>query len=164
MRKFSLGVAVLLTLSFGSSAFAAGYGSAGCGFGGNVIDRNDILAQLGASTLNDISGNQTFAISSGTSGCGKSGLVLAEKEQKVFVENNYQDLAKQMAVGGGEDLTALAGLLGCPAEHSGDFGAFTQNNYSSIFLNDETTPNEMLSVLKMKLSTDEKLSQSCQRI
>lgn len=162
MRKVPLLVAVLFSLGLASSALAAGYGAAGCGLGGFLIkDNNTILAQLGATILNSVSGNQTFAISSGTLGCGESGLVLAKLEQEVFVEKNYFNLAKDMATGEGEDLTVLAGLLGCSGESVVTFSSFTQGNYSSIFVSEETTPLEMLGYLKGELAGHPQLSTSC---
>lgn len=162
MRKVPLLVAVLFSLGMASSAIAAGYGAAGCGLGGMLIkDNNTILAQLGATLLNSTSGNQTFAITSGTSGCGESGLVLAEFEQKAFVEKNYIDLAKDMATGEGEGLIALAGLLGCSGESVATFSSFTQSNYSSVFVSEGTTPLEMLGHLKGELAGHPGLSTSC---
>jgi len=165
MKKLPLLVAMLVSLLFASSAFAAGYGAAGCGWGGKVIGKNnDQLAQLGATILNGFSGNQTFAIPAGTSGCGKSGLVTAESEQTLFVANNYDSLVKQMAAGEGEDLATLAGLLGCAPDKAGQFGSFTQKNYRSILTSAEATPSEMLTSLKQNLSGDPMLSTTCSRI
>jgi len=165
MKKLPLLVAMLVSLLFASSAFAAGYGAAGCGWGGKVIGKNnDQLAQLGATILNNSSANQTFAITSGTSGCGKSGLVTAESEQTLFVANNYHSLVKQMAAGEGEDLATLAGLLGCAPDKAGQFASFTQRNYGSIFTSAEATPSEMLTSLKQNLSGDPMLSTTCSRI
>jgi len=165
MKKLPLLVAMLVSLLFASSAFAAGYGAAGCGWGGKVIGKNnDQLAQLGATILNNSSANQTFAITSGTSGCGKSGLVTAESEQTLFVANNYHSLVKQMAAGEGEDLATLAGLLGCAPDKAGQFGSFTQKNYRSILTSAEATPSEMLTSLKQNLSGDPMLSTTCSRI
>ncbi len=165
MKKFPLLVAMLVSLLFASSAFAAGYGAAGCGWGGKVIGKNnDQLAQLGATILNNVSTNQSWAITSGTSGCGKSGLVTAESEQTLFVANNYDSLVKQMAAGKGEDLATLAGLLGCAPDKAGQFGSFTQKNYRSILTSAEATPSEMLTSLKQNLSGDPMLSTTCSRI
>ena len=69
MRKFPLLVTLVGAMAFASSALAAGYGAAGCGFGGMLIKENKILHQIGAWFLNGILGNQTFAMTSGTSDC-----------------------------------------------------------------------------------------------
>ncbi len=165
MKKLSVLVTMLVSLIFASSASAAGYGAAGCGWGGKVIGKNnDIMAQLGATILNGVSSNKTFAQSSGTSGCGKVGLVTAENEQTVFVASNYHNLAKQMAAGEGEDLNTLATLLGCPTDKTAQFRIFTRQNYSSIFASAETTPSGMLVSLKHDLSGDPTLSATCSKI
>ncbi len=164
MKKLVTLVALGLTLVFASNGFAAGYGAAGCGFGGELIKENKILHQIGAAILNSLLGNQTFGMTSGTSGCGKSGLVLAENEQEKFVANNYNNIEKEMAFGKGENLTTLATLLGCSSDQVQNFGSFTQSHYPSIFKTGETTPTEMLVALKKGLSLEPGLASSCQKI
>ncbi|MBI3804060.1 MAG: DUF3015 family protein [Nitrospirae bacterium] len=165
MRKLPvIAVAMVLALTVVSSALAAGYGAAGCGWGGKVIKQNDQLSQLGAWLLNGVSSNQTFAMTSGTSGCSKLGIVMAEAEQTQFVESNYQGLAKEMASGEGENIYTLAGLLGCSAEQTKNFASFTKQNYDSIFKSEQNTPSEMLASLKEGLSNDPVLATSCQKI
>jgi hypothetical protein len=168
MKKIPLLLAAMfVATAVASSAFAAGYGAAGCGWGGKVIGKNnDNLAQLGASILNTLSGNSTFAMTSGTSGCSKNlgGLVMAESEPTLFVQNNYNGLAKEMAAGEGEQLMTLAGLMGCSADHKDSFATFTKQNYDSIFVSEQTTVPEMLASLKKGLSSDPVLSTSCSKI
>ena len=165
MKNLCRVAVVVIATAFASSAFAAGYGAAGCGWGGKVIGKNnDILAQLGATMLNGSSGNSTFAMTSGTSGCAKMGLVMAENEQTLFVENNYHSLAKEMAAGEGEDLNTLAGLFGCPVDQTHSFATFAKQNYNSIFKGEQTTPSEMLTSLKQGLSGDSVLAASCSKI
>lgn len=164
MRKLPVVAAVLVTLTMSSAVLAAGYGAAGCGWGGKVIQKNDILAQLGATALNGISSNQSFAISSGTSGCGKSGAAQSQTEQSQFVESHYQNLAKEMAAGEGEGVDTLAGLLGCSPDQTKNFASYVKRNYGSIFKMEENSPSEMLASLKDGLSGDPVLSASCQKI
>jgi hypothetical protein len=164
MKKFSIITVMLAVTAFASPAFTAGYGTAGCGFGGMVIKDNRILPQIGAWFLNSLLGNQTFGITSGTSECGSKKAVLADQDQQLFVENNYQNLAKEMAVGEGENLSTLAGLLGCPADEPAAFAAFTKKNYTSIFKGEDTTPAEMLTALKKGLSGHPVFASSCHRI
>lgn len=163
MKKLPAVAAVFLTLSIASSVLAAGYGAAGCGFGGMLIKENRVLPQIGAWLLNAI-GIQTFALTSGTSGCGQKKAVLAEKEQTLFVENNYQSLAREMAAGEGEGLHTLSGLLGCPTEQAGGFAAFAKQNYATLFKEENSTPEKMLTSLKEELSHEPVLAASCTRI
>jgi len=157
---------MFITVAVASTVFAAGYGAAGCGWGGKEIGKkNDILAQLGATLLNGFSSNQTFAMTSGTSGCSKAmGLVTADSEQTLFVENNYNGLVKEMAAGEGESLNTLAGLLGCPADRTQSFASFTKQNYDSFFRSEQITPSGMLASLKKGMSGDPVLSASCSKI
>ena len=167
MKRIPLLVAALfMTVAIASTGFAAGYGAAGCGWGGKVIGKNnDKLAQLGATILNNSSGNSTFAMTSGTSGCSKAmGLVTAESEQTLFVENNYNGLVKEMAAGEGESLNTLSGLLGCSANQTHSFASFAKENYNSIIASEQTTPSEMLASLKKGMSGDSVLSASCSKI
>ncbi len=164
MKKFSLFASFFVAIALTSSAMAAGYGAAGCGFGSMVITENKKLHQVGAWFLNAIFGNQTFGMTSGTSNCGESGIVLAEKEQKVFVETNFQSLTKEMASGEGEDLNTLASLLGCPLNQTSAFGTFTQANFTSLFPSGGTSPSQMLSSLKARMASDEHFGQTCHNI
>ncbi len=167
MKRFIMLTALVMALAFTftSNGLSAGYGVTGCGLGGMLVKDNGTLAQIGAWFLNTILGNQTFGMTSGTSGCGEeSGLVLSKSEQKIFVENNYENLLKEMAAGQGENLKTLAALIGCSAEQSEDFGRFAQERYASIFKTAETTPTEMLVALEVELSKNTRRSTSCHGI
>lgn len=163
MRKFALLVGFIVIAS-ASSAAAAGYGSAGCGWGGDVVAKRTFWGQLGAYSLNGYSSNQTFAMTSGTSGCKKAlGAVLAEQEQQQFVEGNFTTLSKEMAAGEGEHLSTLAGLMGCAADSIEAFGEFTQSHYSAILQTPDTSASAVLGAIRTGLSHDQRLSASCSR-
>ncbi len=163
MRKLALLVGFMVIAS-ASPAAAAGYGSAGCGWGGDVVAKRTFWGQYGAYILNGVSSNQTFAMTSGTSGCKKAfGAVLAEQEQQKFVEGNLITLSKEMAAGEGDHLSTLAGLMGCSTESAATFGAFTQSHYSAIMQTPDTSASELLSALKTGMSRDQRLSASCSR-
>jgi len=157
MKKYL--IAMVGMLFFSSSVFAAGYGKAGCGLG-SVVLGDDPGVQLFAATTNGTSASQAFGISSGTSNCDASGIVLAERQDDLFVAGNFENLEKEMALGEGEHLEVLASLVGCPAEQKVSFASYTQEHYSAIFASTETTPEEMLQALKGGLSSHPELS-SC---
>jgi len=159
MKKYIL--AIVGTIMFSSSAFAAGYGDAGCGLGSLLFGKQPGAVQILAATTNGTSINQAFGISSGTSNCDAKSIVLAERQQESFVANNFSGLAKEMATGEGEQLAALAGLLSCPATEQSRFNTVAQRNYETIFVNDATTPTEMLSAVKHVMSSDAELSAAC---
>ncbi len=165
MKKLLMMSALILTLvSFSGSAFAAGYGDAGCGLGSIIFHNEQGAVQVLAATTNGTSWNQTFGITSGTSNCNIAGLVKAEKEREEFAKKNYSSLVKEMAMGEGENLDTLASLYGCSENSHADFGSMAQENFSDIIKNDSTTYQDMLVSLKSEISGHATLSSSCSSI
>lgn len=140
---------ILITLSLlatGSVAYAA---DAGCGLGGELIKSNTKLAQLGATFLNGLSGNQTFGITSGTSGCTASGLVQNDKQIQYFVEVNQEELTREMAQGHGEKINTLAALNGCATkEQISAFNAKAQSSFKTIVPTAKTTAVDFVNNMK----------------
>ena len=157
MKKFLLAIAGIVL--FGSSAFAAAYGDAGCGLGSLIFHDQPGAVQIFAATTNGTAANQAFGITSGTSNCDAHSIVLAEQER--YVTHNFSGLAKEMAAGQGEELTTFAGLLGCPAVKQPRFNAVAQRNYGAIFASDTTTPVEVLTAVKAVMSQDTELASAC---
>ena len=155
MKKLQFLVILSVFVMSTSSAFAAGYGEGGCGLGSLIFGDDSGVVQIFASTTNGTSGNQTFGITSGTSNCDSKGIVLAKKEQEIFLGYNYESLLKEMAIGKGENLNTLAGLMGCSPESYKKFGSFAKKNYSSIVKTGDTASDKMLSVIKKELSKDQ---------
>lgn len=145
---------------FSSSAFAAAYGDAGCGLGSLVFQDQPGAVQIFAATTNG-TGMQSFGITSGTSNCDAKSIILAEQER--FATHNFSGLAKEMAVGQGEQLATFADLLGCPSAKQAHFNDVTQRNYKAIFASDTTTPVEMLTAVKTVMSSDTELASACSR-
>ena len=165
MRKLIMAGALVLSLvSFSGSAFAAGYGDAGCGLGSIIFGNEQGAVQVLSATTNGTLGNQTFGITTGTSNCNPAGLVKLEKEREEFAQKNYSTLVKEMAMGEGENLDTLAGLYGCSQDTHADFGSLVQENFSTIVKDNSTTSQEMLSSLKSEMSGHAVLSKSCAAI
>ena len=159
-----VGALVLSIVSFSGSAFAAGYGDAGCGLGSIVFGNEQGGVQVLASTTNGTFGSQSFGITTGTSNCNPAGLVKLEMEREEFAQKNYSTLVKEMAMGEGENLDTLAGLYGCSQESRADFGSLVQENFSTIVKSDSTSSQEMLSSLKSEIAGNTVLSKSCSGI
>ena len=156
-----IGALVLSLVSFSGSAFAAGYGDAGCGLGSLAFGNQQGAVQVLASTTNGTFGTQTFGMTTGTSNCNPAGLVKLEKEREEFAMKNYPTLVKEMAMGQGENLDTLASLYGCSQNTHSDFGSLVQENFSTIVKSDSTTSQEMLSSLKSEMAGHSVLSKSC---
>jgi len=130
MKKIILGAIIFAT--FGSAAFAADYGAAGCGLGSLVFKEND-MTQVLAATTNGTFGNQTFGLTFGTSNCTNKGLVKLAMARESFIEANYKDLSRDAAAGKGEYVDNLAKLYGYSPETSVKFAMLLQRNYTAVF-------------------------------
>jgi len=162
MKLVRIAALGLIAAVYSVSAYAVG--DAGCGLGHLAWQGNNgKLAQILAATTNGTFGSQTFGITTGTSGCTSKGLVKVEHEQEYFANINRDTLYIEMSRGQGENLNALAALMGCAPETMKDFGKFTQANYSVIFPTEATSGAEMLTNLKSRISRDSKLSKACAR-
>ena len=118
-------LAIVLSL-VSVNAFAAGYGSAGCGLGSIVLGDKPGFMQVFAATTNGTSGSQTFGISSGTSNCGSAG-----KSSEQFIEANKVSLGNDIARGEGETISSLASIM--KVSNTTEFAAALKAQYSEIF-------------------------------
>jgi hypothetical protein len=119
------------TLVMSGSAFAGGYGDAGCGLGGMLIgsERGPLgVMQWFAVTLNGIAANQTFGITFGTLGCGGGG---AAPTAEAFIDANRAALETEAAQGKGETLNSFATTVGC--KDTAKFGTWMQHNSAKVF-------------------------------
>jgi Protein of unknown function (DUF3015) len=158
MKKF-IGLFVVMAL-FGTSAFAGGYKSAGCGLGSMII-KDDGFVQIFAATTNGTFDSQTFGITSGTSNCGGSGGYASnDVEQKMYVSSNLDSISQEAALGSGEHLNALASLVGCDQAAAPKFSAVMKKDYKSI-VGSNATPDTLLTNVKSKVSSDPVLKNSC---
>ena len=133
MRKLVFVVAALVMTS---SAFAAKYGSAGCGLGSMIFEGDQTWwKQVLAATTNG-TGVQTIGISLGTSNCD-SPAPLKIGQAEAYVEANKVALANDIARGNGETIVGLSKVYGCA--NTTDFGRALKSNYTTIFPN--TTAN-----------------------
>lgn len=156
-----MAILVAMVSLVAAPVFAAGYGDAGCGLGSMIFGGTpNVMGQTSASTTNQSTSTQAFGISSGTSNCDATGIVLAEKAPEVFVERNFASLAKDMAAGQGENLVALAGLLGCSGAGSRLLGQYAQEHYGTM-ISDQATPLQTLEAVRAGITGDPVLSVSC---
>jgi hypothetical protein len=145
-----------------SAAWAQGYGMAGCGLGALVFGKeNTTLKQVLAATTNGSFGTQTFGITSGTSNCTSGGVVALRREQTAFAEVNFQDLKRNMAMGGGEFLASFSTLLGCEEAAKPVLFRLVQQKYEVILPAETTSPLEMLGGVKQQISADARLAGAC---
>ncbi|MHB8483243.1 MAG: DUF3015 family protein [Nitrospiria bacterium] len=129
------------------------YGSAGCGLGSMVFGNEPGAVQVVAATTNGTFGSQTFGITTGTSNCGKGVIDTSENSHLAqFVENNMDNLAKDIARGNGESLNTLAELTGVSEAQKPEIFAKLQANFSTIFSSEKVqvadVVNRVVSIMK----------------
>lgn len=148
-------VMVLALVSVSQIGSAMAYGNPdtgpGCGLGkllwSDFKRQKDIAPQVLMATTNGTFGSQTFGISTGSSGCTNDGKVWAEHSTQFFVAATFENLAEDMARGQGEHLTALATLLGVPADHQQAIYTLVQERYRELMKRGETSPGSLIKAL-----------------
>lgn len=137
MKKLFVVLAVTVMCN---SAFAAKYGSAGCGLGSMVFEGDQTWwKQVLAATTNG-TGFQTIAISLGTSNCD-SPAPLKVGQAEAYVEANKVALANDIARGNGETIVGLSKVYGC--SNSMEFGQALKSNYAAIFPSSSAATTEV---------------------
>ncbi len=119
---------VLLTLS-SAGAFAARYGSAGCGLGSMIFEGDQTWWKQSLASITNGTGFQSIAITAGTSNCDSPAPLKADAQ--AFVEANRVALSNDIARGNGETIVGLSKVYGCA--NSIEFGQALKANYGAIF-------------------------------
>jgi hypothetical protein len=154
MKKLIM--ALVLTLALSGSAFAVGtvQENCGCGLGGMVLgeSNNSLLINLAASCLNGLCGNQTFGITTGTLGCQKFEGFVQSEQVKEYVADNMDILAKDIAMGNGESLEALADLMNVEEGSRAQLYATLQSNFNNIFTSEAVTAEDVVNNIAIVVS------------
>ena len=157
--KNKLIIAVVLTLAPIGIAMAAP-NNTGCGVGSIIFKgQSGVGPEVLAVTTNGTLGNQTFGISSGTLGCAKDGVVSTPVAVSMFIDTNLDKLAHDMAVGKGETLESLAGLIGVDSAHKNAFFAATKAHFAEIIPSERANTQEVIDRLNHVLATNSELAQ-----
>jgi hypothetical protein len=136
--------AVMLAMA-GGSAWADN--GPGCGLGHLIFKgKTGLFAHVVGATFNGTAYNQTFGLSSGTSDCDPNAQVNNDKQRKVFVAENYDELARDVALGGGDRLTALAVLSGVAPADRDTFYRTAQQEFNALFKADSTSDDMLASL------------------
>ncbi len=169
-KKLSL-MFLTAMLSLGISGLSFGNppnNGPGCGLGhlawsGGSANQNAIGTQVLIATTNGTFGSQTFGISSGTSGCTNDGTIVMKEKVNVFASVNFDNLSQEMAQGQGEHLASMATLMGVPEGLHPEFFAMTQEKYTTLLNNGETTPKAVVKALHDSMLTHPVLAQASTR-
>lgn len=143
--------AAALMIAAGS---AMAQNNVGCGWGSALFNgQKGVAPQVLAATTNGTSGNQTFGITFGTSGCTQDGVVSSSWKISMYIDGSRVALARDAAAGQGENLDALASVMGVKADDRAAFAAAIKSNFSTVFANDQVAAN-----LKEVLAANDRLA------
>ena len=133
-------------LVMAGSAYARGArANCGCGLGSMIFEGQDgLMSQTAAATTNGTFGNQTFGISTGTLGCDRPDNFVQNEKVNIFVSENMDNLATDIASGKGESLNTLAELINMPSEKRPVFFTALQNNFDKIYPSSTVTHKEVI--------------------
>lgn len=116
------------------------YGSAGCGLGSMIFERDQTwYKQVVASTLNT-TGMQPISITFGISNCD-SPAPIKITHTEAYVEANKVALANDIARGNGETIVGLSKVYGC--NNYLDFGRALKSSYENIFAESNVSPTDI---------------------
>lgn len=143
--------AAALMIAAGS---AMAQNNVGCGWGSALFNgQKGVAPQVLAATTNGTSGNQTFGITFGTSGCTQDGVVSSSWKISMYIDGSRVALARDAAAGQGENLDALASVMGVKADDRAAFAAAIKGNFATVFANDNVSAN-----LKEVLAANDRLA------
>jgi hypothetical protein len=120
----------------------------GVGLGTIIFNGQEgLLSQICAATTNGCFGNQTFAISSGTLGADQPSTLVRNDTLRIFVANNMDNLARDIAVGQGESLDTVAELLAVPADRHDVFCQRAKASVGTIYGSEKVTHVDVVQAL-----------------
>lgn len=143
-----LSTLLVASLLIGATAQAATVrDNCGCGLGTMALGDLEptLIVQIGATSLNGISGNQTFGITSGTLECEPNTGFVSNQRVIEYVNDNIDHLALDMAEGQGDSLDALADLMEIPADDRADLYTSLQSQFDNIFATENVTGEQIVS-------------------
>jgi len=134
-------IAILISFMMVSVATAATVRQdCGCGLGGMALaEKEGLVWNLVGTFLNGICGNQTFGMSSGTLDCGRPQKLAMLEKMNVFMADNMDAVAVDIAQGDGESLDALAEIAEIPVPMRPEFYSSLQQNFEEIYPNADVT-------------------------
>lgn len=148
MKKWIIVLGVLL-VSAGTSYGATVAQDCGCGLGKVAIGEKEGLGwNLLGTFLNGLSGNQTFGMTSGTLECGGTQNLVMDRHIEIFVADNMDNLAVDIAAGGGESLDALAEIARVAPRDRGHLSSELQAHFDTIYPDADVSHTQVAATLR----------------
>jgi hypothetical protein len=147
-------------LVFSSASQAVAPGGPDCGWG-NLMFEGDSgkIAHMGASIFNGTSGNQWIGILAGTNGCSSEGTITYGGKSLFALTGFMDEVAVDIAKGEGEALDALSVVMGIEQHDRSAFGKLLQNNFNTIFPNENVESDAVIASIQEVMKNDEHFSQ-----
>ena len=160
MNRTKAGLAAVLPFALAGLGTAHADSGPGCGLGQQIWAGQSGLAAhvLAATTNGSVSYNQLFGLSFDSLGCNGESVITAAYQQDVFVAQNIDNLARDAALGGGEYLTSLAGLMTLDPAETSALEALAQREYDALFGHPTQDPQEWLDRLAVVMADDDALA------
>ncbi len=156
MKKTTL-AAVLLGASVGAQAAAPG--GPGCGWGNMLFEgQSGLPMHLLATIVNGTSGNATFGMTTGTNGCDTSGELTYSGSSLLAMNGVLEEVARDVALGEGEALTALSVSMGVDAQDRAHFNSVLHQNFTLIFPTADVTAMDVMNHIQAVMRADGTLS------
>jgi hypothetical protein len=148
MKKWIIALGMLLILT-GTSYGDTVAQDCGCGLGREAIGEKEGLGwNLLGTFLNGLSGNQTFGMSSGTLGCSRPEKVVMNQRLDLFVADNMDSLAVDIASGGGESLDALVEIAQVAPMLRDPLATELQANFETIYPDARVSHDQVTSTIR----------------
>ena len=127
----------------------------GCGVGSEIWKgQSGLIPKVLGATTNGIFGNQTFGITFGTLGC-KRAPSLVRSEVVEFVDHNAEALARDIAVGTGENLNVLAELMQIESTDKNHFFQVAKANWTKLYADENQNTTQVIASLHSMMTEDE---------
>ena len=159
MRPLLASRTILLTTLIWSVSSSAIHDSGNC----NIHSLED-LEGLGEDILISTSTTSCHASSSSSEASSKSDqndFTHREIQQRLFVKSVADELAGDVSRGGGEHLTSMAFLEGCPVETHDEFARLAQKNFNQIFPDPDADTEVILYNIEEMIAADPLLASKC---
>lgn len=158
MKKLIL----LIALVFSSTLAIARDSSSGCGPGWYLMTDTSLVSSALRAVTNTITWPvSTIGMTVGSSNCTRHKLVLKEKETLYFATQNYFELMRETALGGGEFMGAYYSTIGCESQNQAHFSELIQKNYQQLFQDKAVSPEDLVIETYKIILEDPTLSSSC---
>ncbi|MEP1214142.1 MAG: DUF3015 family protein [Marinobacter sp.] len=148
MKKLIAGALLL-------SASTLTFAQPGCGVGAMIWKgQSGLVPHVLGATTNGMA-SQTVSMTLGLTGCNTNESV---QSMAMLMDSRGPQIAADISRGYGENLEAMAIALGVQEEHRDDFYSLLNQNFSTIYPDQDTTSGEAVDAIVALLEQNESLS------